>query len=53
MEHSSATRRRSSGMEPRFAREVVNPLSNEPGLDGDDDENTKKFQELIEESQLK
>lgn len=39
--------------DPDYGREVVNPLSIEPGFDSDEDEDTKKLQDLIEESQLK
>lgn len=34
-------------------KDVVNPLAVEADLDGDDDENTKTLQDLIQESQMK
>ena len=34
-------------------KDVINPLAVESGLEGDDDENTKTLQDLIQESQMK
>ena len=37
----------------QLVKDVINPLAVEAGLDGDDDENTKTLQDLIQESQMK
>ncbi len=37
----------------QLEKDVINPLAVEAGLDGDDDENTKTLQDLIQESQMK
>lgn len=37
----------------QLEKDVVNPLAVEADLDGDDDENTRTLQDLIQESQMK
>jgi hypothetical protein len=42
----------SSVDERRGPREVVNPLATETGFEDDNDDDTRRLQELIEESKL-